>query len=102
HFVFEAADGIRDVGVTGVQAFALPIAEMHGARIAGCRVPKRVLGSKRAAEGRAGRGGARSVDLEASGGGRVDRDRRGLRQRGLRSEERRVGKEGGGRWERED
>src|SRR3712207_7246370 len=89
-FFFQAEDGIRDIGVTGVQTCALPI----------CRRPADY--SPRDGEGAAGRGraGPRSyLDAEESGPG-LFRDRGGRVDGGdaLRSEERRVGKEGRSRW----
>src|SRR3712207_8056907 len=88
---FQAEDGIRDIGVTGVQTCALPI------------WPKRVVQP-------AERGGhappcGRPLRLEAEG---ERRDGRGdwtlpalcgwIEQRFGRSEERRVGEEGRSRW----
>src|SRR3712207_3280403 len=37
-FFFQAEDGIRDIGVTGVQTCALPIFELHGAQEIAARV----------------------------------------------------------------
>src|SRR5947209_20529529 len=73
-FFFQAEDGIRDIGVTGVQTCALPIS------------PRRAV----PARGGVARGG---------GGGGAGGDRRGA---GARSEERRVGKECRSRWSRYD
>src|SRR5947209_11493673 len=75
-FFFQAEDGIRDIGVTGVQTCALPI------------FLRREEGPARDEERRQGRGAAA--------------DPHGLRARGrvvrTRSEERRVGKECRSRW----
>src|SRR5215217_7721570 len=71
-FFFQAEDGIRDIGVTGVQTCALPIFA-HAARLS------------HHADGEPGLGRA------GAGGGH-----RGRRVR--RSEERRVGKECRSRW----
>src|SRR3712207_8040173 len=83
-FFFQAEDGIRDIGVTGVQTCALPISLRH------------LLGRKRGPGIRLGRGGLP--------GRREDRLRK-LSQRQQpgcrgdeRSEERRVGKECRSRW----
>src|SRR3712207_7332985 len=82
-FFFQAEDGIRDIGVTGVQTCALPIYREDRAR------PAR---RERSAEG--------VVRLS----GRAEETRRGVAEpsraaRGRsRSEERRVGKECRSRW----
>src|SRR5206468_6695240 len=71
-FFFQAEDGIRDLIVTGVQTCALPIYEdspTSEQSAAGC--------------------GRKCVRWCSPGGGRI---------RGLRSEERRVGKECRSRW----
>src|SRR5882757_5139473 len=71
-FFFQAEDGIRDIGVTGVQTCALPICRGRRARPA--------LRSRRRDRRRAGaRDGGRRPGLD-------------------RSEERRVGKECRSRW----
>src|SRR3712207_8468022 len=70
---FQAEDGIRDIGVTGVQTCALPIL-----------FPRRLGGAPRCAG-------------EARRQGELPRDRRVDRHR-ARSEERRVGKECRSRW----
>src|SRR3712207_7195988 len=90
-FFFQAEDGIRDIGVTGVQTCALPIwrASAQGER---ARVGQRhpLLPARR--DGVAALA-ARSPALA---------DRlllpAALAARGGRSEERRVGKEGRSRW----
>src|SRR5215217_6582894 len=68
---FQAEDGIRDIGVTGVQTCALPICRHGGAPAVGARLA-RVEGEE-----------DQRWDGHASGG---------------RSEERRVGKECRSRW----
>src|SRR3712207_8517627 len=79
-FFFQAEDGIRDIGVTGVQTCALPISVgMEAARVG--------LLAHASAELR----GVYLRDL-----GAVDPTLEGARNR--RSEERRVGKEGRSRW----
>src|SRR5205807_7129147 len=100
-------DGIRDYKVTGVQTCALPISARAGAgdpRLAAPRrAPDRCGDPTR--ERDAGRdlvraGGDERLDERAAADGAADHDR-GERRRGSRSEERRVGKEGGSRWDRE-
>src|SRR3712207_8646115 len=90
-FFFQAEDGIRDIGVTGVQTCALPIS--HRPR------PRRAAGPAPFHRARHGRGDP--ADL-AGGSPRLrpgPRDRLLLRHRArLRSEERRVGKECRSRW----
>src|SRR3712207_8333947 len=76
-FFFQAEDGIRDIGVTGVQTCALPIC--RGARHAG-------LGRDFADPH------LRLLAVEGA------RDLEPARQRFRRSEERRVGKECRSRW----
>src|SRR5947209_10529731 len=43
-FFFQAEDGIRDIGVTGVQTCALPISGWPSTRAAGCRCSTRRRG----------------------------------------------------------
>src|SRR3712207_8114788 len=79
YFFFQAEDGIRDIGVTGVQTCALPISYLANDRAKGIGV------------------------REPVGGERAHRHRQGLGARvaadpGDRSEERRVGKECRSRW----
>src|SRR3712207_7567982 len=92
-FFFQAEDGIRDIGVTGVQTCALPISERDADHPADDVDVGEVL---------------RVVDLELIAA-RVDDacgeevDARRVRERALadepaRSEERRVGKECRSRW----
>src|SRR5437763_9362814 len=92
-FFFQAEDGIRDTSVTGVQTCALPI----------CATGRRVRRSTRHCHrgGRSRRSPPwveRPVRPTHRGAGRRKRSRRG-RSWCRRSEERRVGKEGGSRWE---
>src|SRR5262249_62300076 len=91
-FFFQAEDGIRDWSVTGVQTCALPIYPELGERVGPLggdhlrlspHLP-RVRGRGGAGRPRQGRDGARGDD----GSGLV----------ALRSEERRVGKEGRSGW----
>src|SRR5690349_22164490 len=89
-FFFQAEDGIRDLYVTGVQTCALPIS---------CATPGRLparLATGRGA-GPARRRPPRSRPTRARRAG-SPRPRRRTRRRGLRSEERRVGKECRSRW----
>src|SRR3989440_4468496 len=89
-FFFQAEDGIRDLIVTGVQTCALPIFEdAHAPCYAGARDDDLFRRSRRS------RGGLRPAQLLLARG-----DEAGLRglRGGLRSEERRVGKEGRSRW----
>src|SRR3712207_7448715 len=84
-FFFQAEDGIRDIGVTGVQTCALPI-------LAGT-----APSSSRAVAPRAP--GRRNAPRAAGGPGRRTTPRgRVLLRSGERSEERRVGKECRSRW----
>src|SRR5947209_9128011 len=94
-FFFQAEDGIRDIGVTGVQTCALPILELAEADGIGrvrFRLLRQALRRVRHARGRDGRGGAAQPATAAAAG----------RGRRPRSEERRVGKEGRTRWARYD
>src|SRR3712207_7387495 len=88
-FFFQAEDGIRDIGVTGVQTCALPISD---------------AGRRPRASVRGGRPAARRAD-RAEEGAAPARRRARLREDPvlitpceLRSEERRVGKECRSRW----
>src|SRR3989442_9264932 len=92
-FFFQAEDGIRDADVTGVQTCALPISRPRGGRSARSLAPsERVERADRPPRGRASRelrgtenrGVVRLVGVHAA--------------RGVRSEERRVGKECRSRW----
>src|SRR3712207_7360263 len=85
YFFFQAEDGIRDIGVTGVQTCALPIfAAVRGS----ARTRSRTRGRRR-------RGHAAS--RRATPRPRAPRPPRGGRTC-PRSEERRVGKECRSRW----
>src|SRR5947209_13155301 len=98
-FFFQAEDGIRDIGVTGVQTCALPIC----AASRGCRAAARVRA--RASARSASRAGATfdlpvyTVARSSLRGRRASAlAQRGDRRRLFRSEERRVGKECRARW----
>src|SRR3712207_7050992 len=87
-FFFQAEDGIRDIGVTGVQTCALPISRARISErplliiVANCRLIT-----------------ARSLSLTRLPPGRlISRFMPVLASRTLRSEERRVGKECRSRW----
>src|SRR3712207_8765759 len=91
YFFFQAEDGIRDIGVTGVQTCALPILGVD-------------LGGRRNTEfARTGKGmpalrdAPNDVTVSADGGGQPADGGR-LEVTPLRSEERRVGKECRSRW----
>src|SRR5947209_20178484 len=71
-FFFQAEDGIRDIGVTGVQTCALPIYQRAPFKLNGHEQPRI--------------------------GARTTQRRRNRPLRVVRSEERRVGKEGRSRW----
>src|SRR5438445_13202149 len=83
-FFFQAEDGIRDIGVTGVQTCALPILE------------DREEGRRRG-EGRGRAGDPREHEDGDAGRGAGGRQGGGDPVQGNRSEERRVGKECRGR-----
>src|SRR5699024_11638511 len=80
-FFFQAEDGIRDRNVTGVQTCALPISSTH---IAFCKKQKHI---KSFTEIRVFK-----IDLN-NDKKRKDRSKVVVYTKGLRSEERRVGKE---------
>src|SRR3712207_7436329 len=84
-FFFQAEDGIRDIGVTGVQTCALPICEGIG---------EAGLGVAAAIGGEPFRVGRRRGAEERGEGVEVE----GLAEDDGRSEERRVGKECRSRW----
>src|SRR3712207_7921198 len=88
-FFFQAEDGIRDIGVTGVQTCALPISMTLGIDDDDIFVMENgdCLEFKR--------GNARKVEKVTSGMFLVDA---GAIADGSRSEERRVGKECRSRW----
>src|SRR3712207_9457770 len=84
YFFFQAEDGIRDIGVTGVQTCALPISVVQ-AQQAGDNVAGRVLqsvGPSVVEVTTAGSSGSRRFSPSGGGSGFV-----------VRSEERRVGEE---------
>src|SRR3712207_9287067 len=89
---FQAEDGIRDIGVTGVQTCALPICLVRrraGERALGVAEQLRLkkgFGQRAAVDGDEGAVGARAVVVYGAG------------DEFLRSEERRVGKECRSRW----
>src|SRR2546430_5781249 len=91
-FFFQAEDGIRDLTVTGVQTCALPISGcLPGAKSQKPR-PRQNRNRRRACHDpfrRVARAISRSSDA---------RENRQARERGRRSEERRVGKECRSRW----
>src|SRR3712207_8336340 len=85
-FFFQAEDGIRDIGVTGVQTCALPIYAPADGRL------ERVPGSPGAP------GDHTDPDADGPGRGPGPGPRPGDGGGRLRSEERRVGKECRSRW----
>src|SRR3712207_9001726 len=92
-FFFQAEDGIRDIGVTGVQTCALPICERQGI--------EELRPGYREGEDR-GRDDARQGDRDEDLGEHLEPagavDERRLVELLRRSEERRVGKECRSRW----
>src|SRR3712207_8439727 len=86
-FFFQAEDGIRDIGVTGVQTCALPIYGRGLVAVARLQHAGRSRGPRRGAE----RGGTPAAD-------RADRRATRFVRDNTRSEERRVGKECRSRW----
>src|SRR5258707_10417255 len=84
-FFFQEKDGIRDIGVNGVQTCALPI-YLHR-RFEAMPLLRRPLPAER----------ERAVDPLAPPGGAVAHQRE-VRNHRQRSEERRVGKECRSRW----
>src|SRR3712207_7073841 len=90
-FFFQAEDGIRDIGVTGVQTCALPISEAADQAQLGDELLRAVH------HRRAGQGEPQAVGVDLAR--QRDRRLRPPRARLLgRSEERRVGKECRSRW----
>src|SRR3712207_7748461 len=89
-FFFQAEDGIRDIGVTGVQTCALPIS---GALLEGHHLVEDLLRRLRRDRGPA-------VEAEGLPDPRPEQAEVvvDLRDRADRSEERRVGKECRSRW----
>src|SRR3712207_8672326 len=94
-FFFQAEDGIRDIGVTGVQTCALPIYAPRPVPVAGIH-DEAVVG--------AGGDGTEPGPAGPAGTERGHSDGVGVPARGVRpavecrSEERRVGKECRSRW----
>src|SRR5436189_1282127 len=94
-FFFQAEDGIRDTSVTGVQTCALPIyprRELQAALRAQRLPHPRLQGRRRQDAGPAARDRPHLREVQEPPGGR------GAGAPGLRSEERRVGKECRSRW----
>src|SRR3712207_7929309 len=87
-FFFQAEDGIRDIGVTGVQTCALPILRGDVARRVRSDVHPAVAGIDRDLVDQPGAPLGIEQDVEAELAVEADR----------RSEERRVGKECRSRW----
>src|SRR2546425_4496674 len=87
-FFFQAEDGIRDKLVTGVQTCALPI---YRIAVASGRIAMSPAAFRLVAAGKAKKG-------DALGVARVAAIQAAKRTAELRSEERRVGKEGRSRW----
>src|SRR3712207_8731742 len=90
-FFFQAEDGIRDIGVTGVQTCALPICPPRGGGAP--RRSPRGLARGRTARDLAGERGRSGIPRVARDGRARD-----LPPSTGRSEERRVGKECRSRW----
>src|SRR3712207_8783543 len=87
-FFFQAEDGIRDIGVTGVQTCALPISSAdHGLRRGGS------VSTRGSAPGSTG-----GADVPGPLHGGPDDDYTPEQLATMRSEERRVGKECRSRW----
>src|SRR5207253_6807439 len=97
---FQAEDGIRDGHVTGVQTCALPI--LSGARrgnvAADTGIGNPDARPRQGANNDAALCRAHSTPVSDLGGDVVGRAGATRQDRGRRSEERRVGKEGGSRW----
>src|SRR3712207_6992830 len=93
-FLFQAEDGMRDIGVTGVQTCALPIVEgsLPWFLVPVTRVKRRAIGI--------GIGAVGEEDVFDRGAGLVEDGAFDSQQQCalLRSEERRVGKECRSRW----
>src|SRR3712207_8267876 len=94
-FFFQAEDGIRDIGVTGVQTCALPISAVAGANLRALGVPGAVMLADATALDVSPFGVVFADPARRTGTGRVfDVDAYAP----SRSEERRVGKECRSRW----
>src|SRR5258707_8766352 len=92
-FFFQAEDGIRDIGVTGVQTCALPICPNGSAASeSGGAAGRQALSVVQPANAEM----EAALPLGPHYAGRQDEGRRGHGPG--RSEERRVGKEGRSRW----
>src|SRR5256885_10506971 len=91
-FFFQAEDGIRDYKVTGVQTCALPISQLQALPYVACLSSPFSCGLRLATYGRAWSCGENPTPCHPFTG----RHRR--IGSGLRSEERRVGKECRSRW----
>src|SRR3712207_6956452 len=92
-FFFQAEDGIRDIGVTGVQTCALPISKDFGTGSHSQRVQRYAVELARAIEP------ALLADASVEYGFLLhDVGKIGIPDHVLRSEERRVGKECRSRW----
>src|SRR5688500_19349372 len=99
-FFVHAEDGIRDYNVTGVQTCALPIfrqAPTQRRAAPDRRAPVR-SGSAREAARRAARTSSGAEAPGPPGRDSADAAHQGNATPWVRSEERRVGKEGGARW----
>src|SRR3712207_7898840 len=91
-FFFQAEDGIRDIGVTGVQTCALPISILNALASAQMRAIEAVKAALPAIAA-----AARGLAKRLEAGGRLIYAGAGTSIR-IRSEERRVGEEGRSRW----
>src|SRR3712207_6915573 len=92
-FFFQAEDGIRDIGVTGVQTCALPISKKRTRTTRTRKIRKREAG-KRKAKKRTRTTRTRKIRKREAGKRKAKKRTRTTR----RSEERRVGKECRSRW----
>src|SRR3712207_7790283 len=91
-FFFQAEDGIRDIGVTGVQTCALPICSVQESN-------GRLLVSAQLLDTRSGEPlWSESYERDSRELYDLEREIAGSVARALRSEERRVGKECRSRW----
>src|SRR5688500_20406521 len=90
YFFFQAEDGIRDYKVTGVQTCALPISSPRKNTISAVPPGSSTIGTCRAAQA------SRPAPVRLESGGASSASAAGLSR--VRSEERRVGKEGRYRW----
>src|SRR3712207_6977843 len=90
-FFFQAEDGIRDIGVTGVQTCALPILALHehAVRFATAHVEAPVFNWEEFFLGTGRHSSVPPIRVAVDGSGRGHSSR---------SEERRVGKECRSRW----